>query len=435
MSHKPEVDGASLQTLIGLLAMILVHSFLVITRGIGHKFSFQDLSLLQSIVLGTGIISFGLPAVAAIRFYDRIQAYLVDGKLRNFPASKFAGLMIFICVLECVKNGLAYGQTAIFQWDAIHCITLSFFLIILTLLFLRIEFLYVFFCLILIGLFFFKAPAANWMIYPSDISLYFFDNKNIFFILTVLLLILLLFFLLWWTFLKKMIFFQHAPKMWFVVYIFFVISTLSQVYYEIENSKTIAAFFWNLPTSILIQNGQLGGHLWPLFPWFGLVMAGFLIQHLFKSIKMKKFFIFMGLGISGLVFCAFVVSSYKIFINLLSESQILTAQLYAPRFSIFIGMLSFFLFIYFLCQIVVFYFKPKSEFIRDFSEAILFIYIIHSILANYLARGFVQIWPKHESIIYVYPFLILFLTIGAFYGYKLYVPTEDRFDGFKKRNI
>lgn len=393
-----KLSSIDLLKFFGVISMTFSHCFFFIYRLKPDQNFFFDDSFWGKTLFYNGFNSLVLPCLAGVSFYETMNPYFRAGEFRNVPVLKIFRLLVILAFIESIKNFLTFGLSAAFHWEVLHFISLSFALILIILVLGRLKNLVqITFGFILLNVAL-DIGFKNSYVFSNDLGMSTYgDFQNI-------ILIVSLFLLCFWLFFEKHIHF--IKKIILTLAFMFLVSVT--LYFNFI-SRDVFVSLYNLPLSIFVQIGQIGGHIWPLFPWFVLVSYGFLLHYavtknIFKHYQLIALYIFC--YIAFIYFYFFNYDSYRLLLN---KDHFFTSGFFKPNSYILFLLLCFYTCIYSLYHFVFKYVRLKNRIVKETADGILIYYFIHIFIAWKLLPSFIIIIPEKWLPIF-YPIAIFLIT-------------------------
>ena len=165
----------------------------------------------------------------------------------------------------------------------------------------------------------------------------------------------------------------------------------------------------NYLLSILIGNPS-NLFYWPFFPWFSIVVFGFLVADLYVKLKHSSEFnwIFLSTGILLLSISFF----RKELVPGFDPNSIWGPSIYQPKIGVVLAVIGFFSLLIVFANFLTRYIKiTKYGIVNSYSKGILWIYLIYMILAYHLGRYIRRILPLEDSLINIQNTLNLLVIV------------------------
>ncbi len=413
---KP-LNAIEVMKFLGIMAMVTCHCFFFLHRFYPHIFQIPELSLYGRFFYFMGFGSMMLPAIAGIVFRDTLDKYFYLGKIRSFPMHKLIQSVLLLGFLDSLKTAITFSYSNAFKWDVLHFMGLCFFLLALFLQYFSVSRLILVILLALLLSIF--DPQIYFHIFRS---IFIFEYRPDYIITPVIywsLAIVFAVFLIG-VYLKFVINISRGHRLRRgVVGLAFALTSLymwTQFCVLLQVHPYFLSIIWNLPLSIFIQMGQVGGHIWPLFPWFVLVALGFVLRH-YRHKILSSSFMSWGLLLScGGLFFYFIFFQLQVYQKLFSGFDFFGSSYFKPNTWLLAELCFALIFLYISCEKIFRRFKIFWSVVRDFSDGILFVYLFHFLLVFKLMPGAVKLWPS-PALLWVYPFFIMFLTYCFLVGF------------------
>ncbi|MGE3609717.1 MAG: hypothetical protein AB7I27_09055 [Bacteriovoracaceae bacterium] len=405
---------------MGALAMVFTHCYIFIYRLLPSQVYLSQTIFLNKIAYFNGLYSLILPAVAGVVFRDTLTPYFHNQKIKNLPSSKLLKSCLALMILESLKAAITFGFKYSFRWDVLHFIGLSFYLLSLILIYSNLKTVYLL-CFIIMG----TCLGIEYLKdhYYLNLSLSFADNSITLYIFYSCLFTSCIYFFYKLYRPKKL----KAKLSLFAFLLIFI--QFSLTYFKDTEFQIILA---NLPLSLLIQFGQYGGHIWPIFPWIILIFMGFIlrdwqIRGVF-NIKQRLAIVF----IFFTTFLYFFIFHFQRYTQLLTKTTFFSPLYFIPNTLILFQILSFFICVFYLYDYIFSYLKWRNQMIKEISSGILIFYIIHLFLAWKLLPQLFRLIPV-PYFFYAYPVTIFLLSYALLSGF-LVVSNKLIWFQFKKNN-
>lgn len=366
------------------------------------------------LMMMTGLISLCIPLIAGQELYERVQKYLVGGRLRNFPSAQFFSLLLIVAFLDPLKSILAEGLIYSFRWNALPLISFSLFLILEINKRLAVNWIFIFTPLILIASYFLTPLAQSFAsLSPRDYSLLLSSSVKD----AVLIVFYLFLFAAFMKIKGNLILFKGKAAS--VILWFCFLLLLSNVYWAWQVSPSFVVSLKNLPLGSLAYLGKNGGHIWPVFPWASLVFFGYWFQWSQHKARSKET---LHLAFASLSFVWLVCSFQYFFANyvkLLDPKSGYSSAVFSLPVQFFPTVFALYTMVFYLLKFFASESMIKNPFMKMISSGILIVYVVHYILAAKLAPV-ISMKVHGVSGYGLYVFLVYLLTIG-FSGLMVYL--------------
>ncbi len=419
------LNAADVLKFMGIIVMIIAHCFIFLYRIFPPPEGMYHPGLMQKLFYFNGFYSLILPAVAGVVFRDTVSPYWENGKICNLPLHRIIGFFLLLSFLESTKNALTFGLIYAFKWDVLHFIGLSFVFITIFLTYFSFRWLSLFAVFIWLLTYVYSTLSPN-DVGPILMKYFYFTPVQSSDITELKVGICSLIFLslcslVGFFYLRDRNFSYKTISRKNIIRILFVFLSIIGTYLFYSEMKSNSVFFgivWNLPLSIFVEIGQVGGHIWPMIPWLSLVILGFVakdIQVLLFSKLWQRILVIVVLYTIFFRFFLYSIDSYQ---QLFSQGTFFGAKYFAPEPFILFQVYCFFLCVFYLFDLIFSRFQIHSSLIKQISQAILPVYLIHLFLAWKLLPGLSLLCPP-QYIYWVYPALIVFLTYCFLSGFLL----------------
>lgn len=396
-SEQYRISSVDLLKFFGVISMTFSHCFFFLYRVHPNQNFFYDNSFWGKTLFYNGFNSLVLPCLAGVSFYETLSPYLRAGEFRSIPVVKIMKLLIILGFIESLKNFFTFGLSAAFHWEVLHFIALSFGVMLL---FLTQTNMATFFQFVLA---LFSLNVITDVIFNKTYNFY--PQAELgatAYWLNVVYIALLLIGSFWLFFKTK----NKTKKI--LLGLLFVLLFAVSVFYNYSSSEVLVSLN-TLPISIFVQLGQIGGHIWPLFPWFILVAYGFLLHHAVVQKIFKRYQLVLLYFACYACFFYFYFFQYDNYRSLLNKDYFFTSGFFKPNSYIVFQLLCFYTCVYSLYHVAFNFIKIRSRFIKEVSDGILVYYVIHIFLAWKLLPSFVFVIDS-KWLGFIYPICIFFLT-------------------------
>lgn len=398
---------------VAIINMIVLHCFLFLNRITHSQINATASDSMIKIVLFHCLNNLMLPIAAGYMLFDNLEKYIQNGVIRNFPFKKNMKIWLSIALLESIKNSICFDLSYFFRVDVLHFIVLSIFFIYLILNYLNIYWLFgITLMFLTLGFipFFQHLPISNYLLFPNDaINMLTMRIESLAF--AILFSALTLFYKSLFEIKNKNInYFLNTLILLNFIFIFLYSSTHLYFYAQIHN----------LPISIFYQQGQFGGHIWPVFPWSALIFFGFIFNYSVKNYTFLKNNQLRNLFISLIGLVATNYLFFDNFINHFSKKYTFSSSFFRPDSGVIISSFMIFLSFYFLFDLIQTKFKFYSALLIEISESALIIYVINVILAWKLTPLILTIFG-HRSANLILSAFVLFLTYCYLQGFNFLI--------------
>lgn len=387
--------------------MCLAHTGLFLSRGLGVAQPEPHSHLGYDLYISIGFFSVSLPALAGSSLRSFLDKYLVGGKVLNYDFKDILKVGLFLMILESVKNVLIYEPLMFFSWDVLHFISLSFIIIVWLLSRWGSRSLVAFsFASLVIG-----ATVPAWLSSESGS--------------TVLQALLWLSKALLWTFVlvapsffilsglrkylqsrplarsKKTLYISLGLSMGVLIAAGIAIVMKDLVFFKRISESTFLAMLFRVP--------QTFGHLWPLFPWFTLVGAGFILHDFYLTAKNRTRNLWLGLVISLAVFLGFFFFLFQDYRVMMVKDHYFSSTFFRAPATVILGILSFYSSVYTACTLFFSRYELHSKVIYNFSRGLLFFYFVHFLVAQAFYKPFAQVLGLQWAMILL-PWFVLIVS-------------------------
>lgn len=402
---------------LGALAMVTCHCFIFLVRGLPAERAPQVSMDMNPHFFLPGFMSMALPALAGYGFKKFLTPYMSDGYLLNLKTANIFKLLIGLILLDAIKNGLLFGFIHAFKWDVLAFVVSSLLLLMWTLKKYGTKGVW--------GLVAFNiAIIIVYAFFPVWLSLSEVFVKNVLELPKIVLFlpfsVLAGGFFFWiWNFDLQT---KRTRKYQTLLGAVLGLAICVQVFKE----QMQEPFFWasliKLPISIFVQLGQGGGHIWPLFPWMLLVIAGFLFAY-YESWIFKNWKNALGVyAAAQVVFNAVLFNYFKSFRTAVAVEDFFSSSFFEPRWEVLSLMITFFIsamigYFYFLRWVPI-----RSKTIKMYSEGILLFYFVHLVVAYVLLQPAIQLFPG----LYVYTLYPIVVNIISYFFFAGLQPLFEK---------
>lgn len=373
---------------VSIVAMIFIHCLMFYSFFNKIEPLTDELSLINKLLLSLSIFSLCLPALAGAELRIRISGYLKNGRLIGFPTKEFGKLLVIIALIDPIKSSLSSGFFYGLRWDVLPLICFSIYFILRFLESFSLKSL----ALIVFPLIIFLEPQVINILKPfaitsKEAALQFSRSSSYFVPMFLALLVLIL---AGWSILTNIIFNQMKSRIIYFLKIA-LLSTFSYFFIKYwTGSPMYAAAIWNMPMASLVELKEIGGHIWPIFPWMGLVLAGFFYQHIILLEESKKNnMLDFGKWLFALAFLFFIIFLVKFFSfyhDLLSHQNYFTSGIFQGGWKLCIMVIIFYICFHFLTYKLTQKFFTRGVIFRLIGSGSLIIYAVHFVLAANIAR-------------------------------------------------
>lgn len=425
-------DTLSKMKMLSIVSMIFIHCVLFYSL-------FNDFQLLPQLDfklqfgLTLSLFSLCIPGLAGAELRLRLDRFIINDKVRSISLGKIIHLFLFLTLLESVKSWIASGFEYTFRWDVLPLISISSIFIILFIKKIDLNSLY-----LIMPLFFLLEPFLNSIFKPLTLIsenevVKFYKSSSFQFVLITYLII----FISSFNQLVKMTFKieKHSYLLMILKWALFLTFGLLFTYYW-NHSAMFSAAIWNLPFASFVELGEVGGHIWPIFPWAGLVMSGFLFQDLLKKqIKIVKLFLLCDLIalFAFIIFLYFSFFRFRDFYNLLSPVNYFSSNIFKGGSWLALFVISFYIcFHYLTYRLSQFWQTDRNLLFRFVNSGILIIYVIHFILAARLSPVLAQLF--HGKFGFFNFFILITITTLLISALIIYLYQSRITITFKKVN-
>ncbi|MNS80647.1 hypothetical protein D3C72_1143370 [compost metagenome] len=334
-----------------------------------------------------------------------LDKYYVGGRILNFDLIDMFALAGTLMVLESLKNLIVYNTVALFSWDVLHFISIS--LVIITYLLVRwsMRALYIFTLLtLLIG-----ALVPPWLASSHGAAtLQIFSGVSAYLIrMAVFVLPTTILFLI-------SLGLPNGRKKinWHILLIFSLIlgSAISAlIWFTIKDLVFYRIVAETMPLAALFRLPQTAAHLWPLFPWFSLVSAGFILNDLYLRTANKDKWLKGAIALSCAGFLLFYFVAFQDYRDLMVGTHYFSSKVFSASTDVVLGMLSFYAFLFSVLTWIFGKWTLHSKVIYTVSRGLLIFYFVHFILAHFAYRIFASTFNQHESMLY-FPWAMVFVS-------------------------
>lgn len=399
------VDGVDFLKFLGVLAMLGVHTSLVMTRILKYPLYESLNSWTFDLFLMIGFFSAALPALAGTALRRQFESFFVGTKLVNFNVRSLVVVAFILMFFEGLKNALSHGALYAFNWDVLHFISLSLIIIAVVS----------------------KYRGSRWVLPLGVVCLaggslapYLWQSEGlyawVYFVSAQISKFAILFgptaFLYW--LLVRVI---PIPKSEVsrqlkfrrpLAIIIGVLITMS-IILRFGSESMFYLSTESLPLSVFIMHSKNIVHLWPLFPWFFIVAWGFWLEDQRARSPHPRKHLQKMFGISGALFVVFSIFGFQSYRDLMVEGTLFSAKYFTAPATVVLGLSAFYAFLYSGSILLFEKVKSTNKIILNTSRGILFFYFLHFILAYRLAPSLDQLWGSTANI-FLFPITIGVLT-------------------------
>lgn len=407
---KNLIGADDLFKFLGALAMVTCHCFIFLVRGLPADRAPQVSMDINPHFFLPGFMSMALPALAGYGFKKFLNPYLADGYLLNLKTGNIFKLLVGLILLDAVKNGFLFGFIHAFKWDVLAFVVATLLIVIAVLKKAGMKGLWY-----LVGFNFLVILAYGF--FPIWISL---SEDFVKWILGFPKLVLFLPFsvlaagLFWWIW-NFDVQDSRQKKYKQILGVSFAILIAVNVF----RSQSHEPYFWasllKLPLSIFVQLGQGGGHIWPLFPWMLLILAGFIFAYYETWIFKKWQNAFAVYAIAQITFNSVLFGQFNAFRNAVSVADFFSSSFFEPRWQVLSLMITFFISAMIGYHYLLKWIRIRSAFIKSYSDGILLFYFVHLIVAYFLLSPAIKLFPG-LSVYTLYPIVVNIISYFFFAG-------------------
>ncbi|GEM_PF-5573772 len=369
--------------------MCLAHTGLFLSRGLGMAQPEPHSHLGYDLYISIGFFSVSLPALAGSSLRSFLDKYLVGGKVLNYDFKDILKVGLFLMILESLKNVLIHEPLMFFSWDVLHFISLSFIIIVWLLSKWGSRSLIFFTCASL----FIGATIPQWLSSdsgsPALRALLWFSKTLLWTFVSVLPSFLIL---SWMRRLlrnrplapaQKALYFGIGLSLGLLIAAAIAFFLKDLVFFKKISETAFLAMLFRVP--------QTFGHLWPLFPWFTLVGAGFILHDFFLVSKNRTRNLWLGLVISLSVFAGFFFFLFQDYRVMMVKDHYFSSTFFRAPVTVILGILSFYSFVFIACTLFFLRYEFHSKVIYNFSRGLLFFYFVHFLVAQAFYKPFAQV--------------------------------------------
>jgi len=404
--ETPRISGMDFCKLLGAAAMVLAHGGMFLSRGSGYPQPSFETQWGYDGYLLIGFFSICLPALAGSSLRAMLDKFFVGGKVLNYDIKSMIMMALSLCFFESVKNAIVYGPLAFLSWDVLHFIALS--MVIITYLLIRwgVRGLYTFTVLsVLIGilgpLWLSSAGPGTEAALLLLVGAKYIARGLVFTVPTIL----AFFFMVSIPTSKKYfpwpVLYTIATFLGVVSTYFIWMSFKDQVFFRLIGETMPLAMFFRLP--------QTSGHLWPLFPWFALVAAGFILSDLYQRANNKERMIKTMLAVSVGTFVLFYIFAFQDYRDLMVDRHYFSSKVFSAPITVIVGMLSFYATLFSLFTWIFDKVRVHSQIIYNISRGLLVFYFVHFLLTFFAYHASVAVFGKRESMAY-FPWAVMLIS-------------------------
>ena len=399
-------DTLNKMKLVATTAMMFIHCLLFYSfyNKVDHL---PALSFKVKMILTWSLVSLSIPAMAGAELRVRIRSYLQKGKLVDFPEIDFFKILLILALLDTVKSVISSGFDFGLRWDALPLIAIGALLILVYIKRFTVSSLYIIFpfCFIL-------EPRVKQLLEPFAIltnraaSSFRYSSTYLIWMYACIAILGLLIWKIFDNFILIKNKFNRLLKIFLILFFYYTLIS------HFESNPIFAAAVWNLPFGGMVELGEIGGHIWSIFPWGGVVLGGFLYQHLFEQVCNKDRQSYWPFGIvtssACLIMIIFLWRYFPLYYALLSPIHYFSSGVFQGRVWLSLVVLSFYICLHF----ITFFLSqlwPTSDnlIVRFFGSGMLINYIVHFILAAKLAPVAARLFNGKLGVINYYIFISL----------------------------
>lgn len=393
------IHGIDLLKAVCAIVMVVIHSHVFSLKVTGTSLALGNLNWGLKFNLLLGFFSLGIPATAGAVLRDSYSKYLYHGRIYNFPDKPLISVCLWLMFIDSMKGLLTFGISHFFLWDVLHLVSVSFMLLTFILMKLNVWW--------LLGFSVFSViiyPPLQYLLSPLMIL----DTQNLKFLSLGLLqkgTALCIFLIALAISLRLANFFSGYRKKFILGYL--VVSSLvlcGFIYLDIINNENLLIILLNLPFAAFIGGQSLGGHIWPISPWFSLISAGFLIHHFYLTSTKPVLYLRGLLIISFVVLSSYFYFSFEDYYELLDKNYIFSSKIYQLGFKGILAIICFYGFFYAISMMALSNRKKSNRFVFNLSRGMLVLYFCHYILAYYSSIFLAQHLKNSQFLMSIFPF-------------------------------
>lgn len=400
-----KIHGIDLLKAVCAVVMVIIHSHVFSLKVTGTSLALGDLNWGLKFNLLIGFFSLGIPATAGAVLRESYSKYFYHGRIYNFPYKHLLSVCLWLMLVDSMKGLLTFGISHFFIWDVLHLVSVSFLILTFVLMKLNVWWLIVLSVFSVIV----YSPLQN-MLSPLMVM----DSQEIKFISLSLLQIgiaLSIFLIALAISLRLVNFFSGYRKKFVFGYLIILSFVLSGfIYVDIRDNENLLIILLNLPFAILIGGQNLGGHIWPISPWFSLISAGFLIHHFYLTSAKPHVYLRAVLIISLVIFSSYFYFSFEDYYRLLDKDYIFSSKVYQLGAWGVLSIICFYSFFYAFSMMVISKSQNSNRVIFNLSRGMLILYFSHYILAYYLSIFSAPYLKKSQFLMVIFPFGILVIS-------------------------
>lgn len=412
MIEKNNTKPFEVMKFLGLVAMVLAHCFIFLYRVYPEYKEIMNLNFIHRFAYFNGLYSMTLPALAGVFLYEKMKNHLRGQFLTNVDVSRYLKPIGILFIMESFKNAFIFGWESFFRWDVLHFISISLVIMVFLLIKWGIRSFYFILIISIVSVFLLSYfNAQRWLYHANQ------NSTFISYIFGCALFLMILYLVL-----NKLIKINKVISFALLSITFYILI----INYENIQLYLIVS---NYPLSIIVQLGQNGGHIWPLFPWMNCLLIGFLLARFMNEIPLLKWQIFILMCFFQIPIIYLLFFSLESYQALLSKNDFFSSMFFSPHWLLFLLLNIFFVAAAFSFD---FLFKIKSfsiDSITVINQYILPIYFTHIAVVWKIAGPLTQLFPI-AILKWLYPVIVIFLTYCFI---QLFLLASDKMIWFRLR--